>query len=164
MSEQRGYRRYTCGTVRVVILTEIHKIPTEHKPIPGGRSHKTLTDWDWLALEQAGPLDTTLWDLTTNWVAGVRKEFSLTRLLPRLGKSSRDLVKRLFSKFDSTRLDLAHLKSLEVAQVDSGRQMDKAGERPTSNRPSERLSAVLLDLARIWRASVDVRYAAGSGW
>ncbi|KAJ7237157.1 hypothetical protein C8J57DRAFT_1247403 [Mycena rebaudengoi] len=71
--------RYTCGTVRVVILTEIHKIPTEHKPIPGGRSHKTLTDWDWLALEQAGPLDTTLWDLTTNWVAGVREEFSLPR-------------------------------------------------------------------------------------
>ncbi|KAJ7082506.1 hypothetical protein C8R44DRAFT_753769 [Mycena epipterygia] len=44
MSEQRVYGRYTCGTVRVVILTEIHKIPTEHKPIPGGRSHKTLTD------------------------------------------------------------------------------------------------------------------------
>ncbi|KAJ7936746.1 hypothetical protein B0H13DRAFT_1853167 [Mycena leptocephala] len=47
-----------------------NKIPTEHKPIPGGRSHKTLTDWDWLALEWAGPLDTTLWDLTTS---GVRK-------------------------------------------------------------------------------------------
>jgi hypothetical protein len=37
-----------------------NKIPTEHKPIPGGRSHKTLTDWDWLALERAGPLDTYL--------------------------------------------------------------------------------------------------------
>jgi hypothetical protein len=45
MSEQRVYGRYTCGTVRVVILTETHKIPTEHKPIPGGRSHKTLIDW-----------------------------------------------------------------------------------------------------------------------
>ncbi|KAJ7892703.1 hypothetical protein B0H13DRAFT_1886589 [Mycena leptocephala] len=51
-------------------MEETHKIPTEHKPIPGGRSHKTLTDWHWLALEWAGPLDTTLWDLTTNWVVG----------------------------------------------------------------------------------------------
>ncbi|KAJ7927809.1 hypothetical protein B0H13DRAFT_1861056 [Mycena leptocephala] len=79
MSEQRVYGRFTCCTVWVVILTEIHKIPTEHKPIPGGHSHKMLTDWDWLALEQAGPLDTTLWDLTTNWVAGVREKFSLPR-------------------------------------------------------------------------------------
>ncbi|KAJ7768811.1 hypothetical protein B0H16DRAFT_1452743 [Mycena metata] len=43
MSEQRVYGRYTCGTVRVVILTEIHKIPTEHKPIPGGREHSSPT-------------------------------------------------------------------------------------------------------------------------
>ena len=35
---------YTCGTVWVVILTEIHKIPTKHKPIPGVRSHKTLAE------------------------------------------------------------------------------------------------------------------------
>ncbi|KAJ7920015.1 hypothetical protein B0H13DRAFT_2268330 [Mycena leptocephala] len=79
-----------------------NKIPTEHKPIPGGRSHKTLTDWDWLALEWAGPLDTTLWDLTTS---GVHKCTGGVPCLP--GPSSRNsegkAVKRTVFRRSCTR-------------------------------------------------------------
>ncbi|KAJ7879451.1 hypothetical protein B0H13DRAFT_2278852 [Mycena leptocephala] len=44
-AEQRVYGRQTSSTVRVVILTESYKMPTEHNIIPGGQSYKTLAIW-----------------------------------------------------------------------------------------------------------------------
>ncbi|KAJ7911739.1 hypothetical protein B0H13DRAFT_1875478 [Mycena leptocephala] len=43
-AEQRVYGRQTSSTVRVVILTDIYQMPTEHNIILGGRTYKTLAN------------------------------------------------------------------------------------------------------------------------
>ncbi|KAJ7172772.1 hypothetical protein C8R43DRAFT_1102680 [Mycena crocata] len=66
-SDGRNRERDTGGcTVRVAILTEIYKIPTEHKPIPGVRSHKTLAlPWTGRPRRRGRTLVKTSWDLTS---------------------------------------------------------------------------------------------------
>ncbi|KAJ7131269.1 hypothetical protein C8R44DRAFT_731510 [Mycena epipterygia] len=57
--------RYPNGTAQ--LSSDLQDANGAHT-IPGGRSHKTLTNCELAGLEQAGPPVKTPWDLTTSWI------------------------------------------------------------------------------------------------